>query len=627
MTERSQGRAAHLSWLWVLPLLLAAALAIPQLDRDAFHADESSSLIVAGALRPGPWSLAEVWSAVARRSPEQALGWPMLLSIWGRVAGWSEVAVRALPLFAGMLALAWVGRTGRDLFAPRAGLFATLLLAASAFFLLYLSYARAFSLVACLGTMCLWHYWRVALQPRPPGRVARAGLLLAATGLLYMHYFGALLLPVLGLFHLLFVPKNRRWWQPVLLFGLATLAAALQAPIYLQGLERAASDSSLQNRAMSAAELLGRFARFLTNGIVDLQIVPGAVPLVLLLLALIVAAGLRLRSGNRTSAGWFLVFVTGALLLLITALNEVLRVIGTERLRYLIALWPLVALVAGAGLWQLAGKRRRLVVVLLALWLIFGAHTSMRPEFRYELDYLKRSDFHRVYRYMLEHIPASDFLILDHKARNLDSVLLHTRLLALPYGILYREAEDPLAEVAPAHAAHRYAWLLYRTLDREVVVAQVRSLGRIACERVQDAYGFTLERHALVEEGCADSPLRLAFEDDIELSRLEFLQSSEQLRVEAVLRSTDYHLLDRYSLAIHLIDRFSGERVAQGDVGVGPGLFVLLYSEIDISALTPGDYEVHLALYDWRTGERLPARDLVTGVTGDIHVLHHFRID
>ena len=187
---------------------------------------------------------------------------------------------------------------------------------------------------------------------------------------------------------------------------------------------------------------------------------------------------MRLRSDNRTTAGWFLVFVTGALLLLIVALNEVLRVIGTERLRYLIALWPLVALVAGAGLWQVAGKRRRLVVVLLALWLIFGAHTSMRPEFRYELDYLKRSDFHRVYRYMLEHIPASDFLILDHKARNLDSVLVHTRLLALPYGILYREAEDPLAEVAPAHAAHRYGctpgsstgrWIAKSLLPRSVL--------------------------------------------------------------------------------------------------------------------------------------------------------------
>ena len=616
-----------MSWLWVLALLLAAALAITQLDRDAFHPDESSSLIVAGALRPGPWSLAEVWSAVARRSPEQALGWPMLLSVWGRVAGWSEVSVRALPFFFGMLALAWVGRTGRDLFAPQAGLFATLLLAASAFFLLYLSYARAFSLVACFATLCLWHYWRVALQPRPPGRVARAGLLLSATGLLYMHYFGALLLPALGLFHLLFVRKNRRWWQPVLLFGLAALVAALQLPIYLQGLAQATTDRGLQNRAMSAAELLGRLARFLTNGLVDLQVTPGAVSLVLLLLALVVAAGLRLRSGKSAGAGWFLVFVTGALLLLIVALNEVLRVIGTERLRYLIALWPLAALLAGAGLWQLAGKRRRLVAVLLALWLIFGVHTSLEPEFRYELDYLKRSDFHLVFRYMFKHIPASDFLILDHKARNLDSVLVHTRLLGRPYGVLYREAEDPLAEVAPAHTAHRHAWLLYRTLDREAVVAQVQSLGRIACERVLDAWGFTLERYSLVEEGCPDSLLRLEFEDGIELSRLEFSRPGNLLRLEAVLRSADYHLLDRYSLAVHLIDTRRGERVAQGDVGVGPGLFVPLHSEVDISALQPGDYEVHVALYDWRSGERLPAHDLVTGVTGDIHVLHYFSID
>ena len=231
-----------------------------------------------------------------------------------------------------------------------------------------------------------------------------------------------------------------------------------------------------------------------------------------------------------------------------------------------------------------------------------------------------------MYRYMLEHIPANDFLILDHKARNLDSVLLHTRLLARPYGILYREAEEPLAEVAPAHAAHRHAWLLYRTLDREAVTAQVRSLGRIACERVLDAWGFTLERHALAAEGCPDSSLRLEFEDGIELSGLEFVQSSELLRIEAHLRSADYHLPDRYSLAIHLIDARRDERVAQGDVGVGPGFFVPLHSEVDISSLQPGDYDVHVALYDWRTGERLPARDLVTGETGDIHVLHRFHI-
>ena len=55
-------------------------------------------------------------------------------------------------------------------------------------------------------------------------------------------------------------------------------------------------------------------------------------------------------------------------------------------------------------------------------------------------------------------------------------------------------------------------------------------------------------------------------------------------------------------------------RVAQGDVGVGLGTFVRLASEIDVSALPPGGYELQVALYNWKTGERLSApMDLVTG--------------
>ena len=49
--------------------------------------------------------------------------------------------------------------------------------------------------------------------------------------------------------------------------------------------------------------------------------------------------------------------------------------------------------------------------------------------------------------------------------------------------------------------------------------------------------------------------------------------------------------------------------MAQGDTGVGSGAIVPLRSEIDISALPPGEYELRVALYDWRTGERLTARD------------------
>ena len=69
----------------------------------------------------------------------------------------------------------------------------------------------------------------------------------------------------------------------------------------------------------------------------------------------------------------------------------------------------------------------------------------------------------------------------------------------------------------------------------------------------------------------------------------------------------------------------SDRRVAQADTGIGPGNYVPLCREIDVSALPPGDYEVRVALYDWQTGARLIARDLDTDEVGDIHTLQRFR--
>ena len=97
------------------------------------------------------------------------------------------------------------------------------------------------------------------------------------------------------------------------------------------------------------------------------------------------------------------------------------------------------------------------------------------------------------------------------------------------------------------------------------------------------------------------------------------------LRLDAHFRSADEQLLARYSLAVHVIDQ-PGQRVAQGDTGVGPGAIVPLRSEIDISALPPGEYELRISLYDWQTGTRLLARDPVTDVESDMHTLHRFRL-
>ena len=44
----------------------------------------------------------------------------MAYSLWGRVAGWSELAIRTVPWLTGLLTLAWVYRFGRALFSQRA---------------------------------------------------------------------------------------------------------------------------------------------------------------------------------------------------------------------------------------------------------------------------------------------------------------------------------------------------------------------------------------------------------------------------------------------------------------------------------------------------------------------------
>ena len=171
MSTGTSTRTANHTWLWaLLPLLLAAMLAIPLLDVDAFNGDEPASLFAAGILRTGSWSILDVWENTAPRHPP---GWSVLLSVWGLFVGWSELAIRALSLFIGLLTLAWVYRAGRDFFAPAAGLIAALLLSASVFHLAYMARAELYAPVALWTAMCFWFYWRVALYPQQPARGAR----------------------------------------------------------------------------------------------------------------------------------------------------------------------------------------------------------------------------------------------------------------------------------------------------------------------------------------------------------------------------------------------------------------------------------------------------------------------
>ena len=410
--------------------------------------------------------------------------------------------------------------------------------------------------------------------------------------------------------------------------ALAILIAALQLPGFLHGLDKAATDEILQQTAMTAAEIPGRLLYFLTNYLFSLPPPAGAALLVLLPLALLVVTVQRLRHGSDGDACWLLVFVAATTLLLMTATNEVVKVVLEDRIRYLMPLWPMAALLAGAGLWRLASEHRRALAAILAFWLFLGPSLVLTATgFR---SYRVPSDFHHIQRMLFERASAGDLVVMDQSLHNYDILYLNRNyvgLINVPWDAVLWHSGKPLASVVPVHTPYLNIWLINRSWDNTAAAERAEALGRVLCEQLPDQWGFTLERYARSAARCAAGPDLLEFEKDIRLTGSELSLSDGLLRFEAGLRSTDDYLLAHYSLAVHIIDPISGERVAQGDVGVGPGAFVPVGSEVDVSALPPGDYELRIALYNWQSGERLLAHDLVTDETGYVHVLHYFRID
>ena len=337
--------------MWaLLPLLLAAALVAPVLGRDVFDFDEAATMNGAGARHIGPYSPAEAVAVFVSRWPNHAWGQVMVYSLWGRVAGWSELAIRTVPWLTGLLTLACVYRFGRALFTARIALAAMLLLATSVLFLTYMHVARSYAAAMLFAAIVIWAYWRVALSPRPPGHGSRAVLVLGATGLLYSHFLGALLLPALALFHLFFVRKERRWWQPVVLLGLAALLALPQVPNLLVGIERNQADGELHQRALRYPEIVSQLVLHLSDGLLDIRR-PFSTLLALALPLPLLIAGWRSRRGRQAhGAAWYLSLTCTLLLLLLLVVNEWLQVLGETRIRYLATLWPPAVLLISLAL-------------------------------------------------------------------------------------------------------------------------------------------------------------------------------------------------------------------------------------------------------------------------------------
>ncbi len=203
----------------LLILLLAFALRLYRLGQADIWWDEGFSVWLA---RFDPVSIAQM-TVVDEHPPLHY--W--LLSVWNRLTGETELAVRFSSLFFGVLSITLLYRLGASLLGPAGGLSAAALLAVSRFHVWWTQEIKMYALAIFLSLLALWFF--VGLVRRP-ARGAWIGHVVAMTLALYTLYVAAFLLLAEGLVAGAVLLLRRKGWT---VRGRLALLSALATPALL----------------------------------------------------------------------------------------------------------------------------------------------------------------------------------------------------------------------------------------------------------------------------------------------------------------------------------------------------------------------------------------------------------
>ena len=300
------------------------------------------------------YTIPETINSVSERSVEHGPLYFVMLNIWQRLAGYDLFSSRLLSVFFAMLVVAALYRLADLTGDGEIVCVAVIAIAGLAYFNYYAQVTRFYALLLLMVCWLLWSYWRVVSADSPVHGRTWLSLFAATASIVHVNYFGFIIIAALGCYHLLFARKDRRWLRVSLLMTCACLLFAAWLPVALRGFER--SQDALDASSLSLLESLDAVLSIYANG--------------LWLLPLLAAGGLLLRR-KRVGAETYLVFLTGAVLLLLFVMNEVTTIMAARRMRYTIILTVPLCCFLAIGLSRLPAWRW-LRYLLLAVWIAAG---------------------------------------------------------------------------------------------------------------------------------------------------------------------------------------------------------------------------------------------------------------
>lgn len=609
-------------WRLIPLLLLTFALGARGLDMDTLWLDELLSMNTIGSAPALARSPADIVAYVAANNPWHAPLFFLMLRGWAALTGFEPESLRVSALLIGLLAVAVMYRLGRDLFTARVGVLAAALLATSAFFIHYLHEIRLYSLMALLTALLLWLYNR-ALQARRLTRGLWLALLLTAAALLYTHYFAGLLLLPLGVFHLVAVGKNRRWWALTIAFAAAGLLFLPWFSVLLSGLQLAVGDHGEMDRWLPPLDLLALFLLLFGNG--------------LSFLPLTAAAALWAR--GRALAQ--MLFISAALLALFVLLNQVARVILLGRLRYMIGLWIPLTLLVALGIAQVERRfGRGAAGALLAVWIGAGLWTTLTDGFSPYISNAKNTfNADGMAEALLARALPGDIAVAYipdgislRDSRNIVNIYMGdqpqlTRILrTMPPG---GDAEDHYTSpFEDASIEQPRLWLATMPGREQAGLpefeAALAERAYALCSHPLDAPTLRLELYARAPICCAPGAVLARFGEAYQLRGAGVTVADDAVIIGTLWQTAPAAPPDTYSVSFQVFDA-NGEKVAQHD----EGLVSLAYAckRVTLAPLPAGAYDVRASVYEWRSGERLPGILESSGAAGDLLTIATFTVE
>lgn len=623
--------AAQARWVWMIPLLLLVTLMAGQgINADLIWYDELTSIGHAGGLT-GPYSPLEIADSLRQHSPKHTPLFFELLAGWAALVGWHQAALRCLPLFFGLLSLAWIFRLGADFVNVRAGLWACAFLGLNAFWLEYFHEIRMYSLQFMLIMALAWHYLRLSQLPSGLRRFHWIGLTLTAALSLYAQPFSILFHLALGLYHLVFVRVSRVWFRVTLAFAAAAALYLPWLPVTVNGLT-AKFDTAFD--AMSFEAAVSVFIRLLSNGNW------------LLLLLLMIAALLPLRVASRRrqlASLWLLALLALAILLLA---NEAVGLIPLRRSRYFFITWGLWALVIGAGLAHV--KPRWIAPLVIAVYLASGFALRAAP------DYLSHQGTVAV---VSQYPPLADYVEkLRGKTNPQDYVVGFTHvdfvnrrgksgkstadyymetLLGIDGAFVLMSSDAEQLEAAMPAALDDNPYLLFTynpaqpPANLELTTAYIQRDYQ-PCDIVLDNDHLLVRRYIYRALTCGRAYQPIHYDNGIKIvdKFAEYSAEADSLHVVTGWEVAERQQLEAYNVSIQILTP-AWENVAQApDRHLYDDVLKWYVVELPAGHLPPGDYRAVVILYDRYSGSaKVTGVDRTTGETGSILPLLHFTIE